>query len=243
MHSFWIQRLQSVSTLRGGARAVCDLVTLGRKILCQQIESTRAQKQQVAAAQLNPAAALEILELAAHHFAGRPQFHRKLLVRGVHLVFSLADLKQACSQALIDPPEGDFFNQHQQAGDARAIRFEHKIAEGDRLGQEFAEARHGQLCLAKIPSACVFIAFQLARVGRSRRLLTVKISRRLSNFSARWSFGEAQLYPGGFPGRSESHPDVAASRESTPAHPPWLAADVSPRNLPDLHGECYYDNL
>ena len=48
------------------------------------------------------------------------------------------------------------------------------------------------LCLAKIPSACVFIAFQLARVGRSRRLLTVKISRRLFNFSAGWSFGEAQ---------------------------------------------------
>jgi hypothetical protein len=50
-----------------------------------------------------------------------------------------------------------------------------------------------RLCLAKIPSACVFIAFQLARVGRSRRLLTVKISRRLFNFSARWSFGEAQV--------------------------------------------------
>ena len=49
------------------------------------------------------------------------------------------------------------------------------------------------LCFAKIPSACVFIAFQLARVGRSRRLLTVKISRRLFNFSAGWSFGEAQL--------------------------------------------------
>ena len=50
------------------------------------------------------------------------------------------------------------------------------------------------LCLAKIPSACVFIAFQLARVGRSRRLLTVKISRRLFNFLAGWSFGEAQVF-------------------------------------------------
>src|ERR1035441_10046900 len=49
------------------------------------------------------------------------------------------------------------------------------------------------LCFAKIPSACVFIAFQLARIGQSRRLLTVKISRRLFNFSAGWSFGEAQL--------------------------------------------------
>src|ERR1019366_5037149 len=49
-----------------------------------------------------------------------------------------------------------------------------------------------KVCLAKIPSACVFIAFQLARVGRSRRPLTVKISRRLFNFSAGWSFGEAQ---------------------------------------------------
>src|ERR1035441_3649385 len=114
MHSFWIQRLQSVSTLRGAARAVCDLVTLGRKILCQQIEGARVQKQQMAATQLNQAAALEFLELAAHHFAGRPQFHRKLLVRGVHLVFSLADLKQACSQALIDPPEGDFLNKSEE---------------------------------------------------------------------------------------------------------------------------------
>src|ERR1039458_941191 len=52
---------------------------------------------------------------------------------------------------------------------------------------------YADLCLAKIPSACVFIGFQLARVGRSRRLLTVKISRHLFNFSAGWSFGEAQV--------------------------------------------------
>jgi hypothetical protein len=58
------------------------------------------------------------------------------------------------------------------------------------------QARKEALCLAKIPSACVFIAFQLARVGRSRRLLTVKISRRLFNFLAGWSFGEAQVRNG-----------------------------------------------
>src|ERR1035441_163855 len=57
----------------------------------------------------------------------------------------------------------------------------------------YHESDNRDLCLAKIPSACVFIAFQLARVGRSRRLLTVKISRRLFNFLAGWSFGEAQL--------------------------------------------------
>src|ERR1039458_9955231 len=54
-------------------------------------------------------------------------------------------------------------------------------------------ARKVGLTLAKIPSACIFIAFHLARVGRSSRLLTVKISRLLFNFSAGWSFGEAQL--------------------------------------------------
>src|SRR5665213_2111794 len=62
---------------------------------------------------------------------------------------------------------------------------------GNRNGQLIQNK--GDLCLTKIPSACVFIAFQLARVGRSRRLLTVKISRRLFNFSAGWSFGEAQV--------------------------------------------------
>ena len=70
----------------------------------------------------------------------------------------------------------------------------------ERLALEAAKAAAltiFNLCLAKIPSACVFIAFQLARVGRSRRLLTVKISRRLFNFSAGWSFGEAQLHPPG----------------------------------------------
>src|SRR5665213_3210806 len=62
---------------------------------------------------------------------------------------------------------------------------------GNRNGQRIQNKE--DLCLTKIPSACVFIAFQLARVGRSRRLLTVKISRRLFNFLAGWSFGEAQL--------------------------------------------------
>jgi hypothetical protein len=55
----------------------------------------------------------------------------------------------------------------------------------------FLKVLNAGLCLAKIPSACVFIPFQLARVGRSRRLLTVKISRRLFNFSAGWSVESA----------------------------------------------------
>jgi hypothetical protein len=49
-----------------------------------------------------------------------------------------------------------------------------------------------RLFLAKIQSACIFIAFQLGQVGRSNQLLTVKRSRLLFNFSAGWSFGEAQ---------------------------------------------------
>jgi hypothetical protein len=65
---------------------------------------------------------------------------------------------------------------------------------GNRNGQRIQNKE--DLCLAKIPSACVFRAFQLARVGRSRRLLTVKISRRLFNFLAGWSFGEAQVRNG-----------------------------------------------
>src|ERR1019366_483798 len=64
---------------------------------------------------------------------------------------------------------------------------------GNRNGQRIQNKE--DLCLTKIPPACVFIAFQLARVGRSRRLLTVKISRRLFNFLAGWSFGEAQVRP------------------------------------------------
>src|ERR1039458_5266773 len=63
---------------------------------------------------------------------------------------------------------------------------------GKRNGQRIQNKEDP--CLAKIPSACVFRAFQLARVGRSRRLLTVKISRHLLNFLAGWSFGEAQIY-------------------------------------------------
>jgi hypothetical protein len=47
--------------------------------------------------------------------------------------------------------------------------------------------------LAKIPSACVFIAFQLARVWRSNPLLTVKVSRLPFSFQAGWSLGETQL--------------------------------------------------
>ena len=42
------------------------------------------------------------------------------------------------------------------------------------------------LCLAKIPSAFIFIAFQLAPVGRSNRLLTVMISRLPFTFWAGW---------------------------------------------------------
>src|ERR1035441_3056309 len=83
----------------------------------------------------------------------------------------------------------------------------------ERLALEAAKAAAltiFNLCLAKIPSACVFIAFQLARVGRSRRLLTVKISRRLFNFSAGWSFGEAQLF---YPPRA---PRASMSRRSLP---------------------------
>jgi hypothetical protein len=44
------------------------------------------------------------------------------------------------------------------------------------------------LCLAKIPSACIFRTFQLARVGQSNRLLTGKESRLLVNFLRRTKF-------------------------------------------------------
>jgi hypothetical protein len=50
------------------------------------------------------------------------------------------------------------------------------------------------LSFAKMPSVFIFIAFQIARVGRSERLLTVKKSGTLFNSSAGWSFGEGQLH-------------------------------------------------
>ena len=98
----------------------------------------------MAASKFNPTAALEFLELAADNFACGSQLHRQLLVRSVHLIISLADLKQGCGEALINPPEGDFLNQHQQAGYACSVSFEYKIAEGGGLGQEFAKTRNGQ---------------------------------------------------------------------------------------------------
>src|ERR1039458_9529712 len=41
-----------------------------------------------------------------------------------------------------------------------------------------------------MPSVFIFIAFQIARVGGSERLLTVKKSGTLFDSSAGWSFGE-----------------------------------------------------
>jgi len=49
-----------------------------------------------------------------------------------------------------------------------------------------------RVSFAKMPSVFIFIAFQIARVGRSERLLTVKKSGTLFNSSAGWSFGEGQ---------------------------------------------------
>jgi hypothetical protein len=51
-----------------------------------------------------------------------------------------------------------------------------------------------QLCLAKTPSLCVFLAFQPRLESGSKRLLTVKISGFLFSLSGGWSFGEAQAY-------------------------------------------------
>jgi hypothetical protein len=75
------------------------------------------------------------------------------------------------------------------------------------------------LSLAKIPSACVFIAFQLARFGRSRRLLTVKISRHLFNFSTGWSFGEAQVRA--VSSSSPLQPWTDSSNPNVPCHSYW----------------------
>jgi hypothetical protein len=49
------------------------------------------------------------------------------------------------------------------------------------------------LSFAKMPSVFIFIAFQIARVGGSERLLTVKKPGTLFDSSAGWSFGEGQV--------------------------------------------------
>jgi len=49
-----------------------------------------------------------------------------------------------------------------------------------------------KLCLAKIPSACIFIAFHRARVGRLSQLSTVKTSGLRFNSTVGRSFGQAQ---------------------------------------------------
>jgi hypothetical protein len=61
------------------------------------------------------------------------------------------------------------------------------------LGWRFDEAAMRLRFLAKIPSACIFIIFQLSRGGRFSRLLTVKLARYSFNFQVGWSFSEAQV--------------------------------------------------
>jgi hypothetical protein len=51
-------------------------------------------------------------------------------------------------------------------------------------------ALHGELFLAKITSAFIFITFQRVQIGRSNRLLTIETSGLLFNSSAGWDFGE-----------------------------------------------------
>jgi len=50
------------------------------------------------------------------------------------------------------------------------------------------------LCLAKIPSSCIFIASHRARVRRSSQILTVKASGLRFNSTVGRSFDEAQVY-------------------------------------------------
>ena len=50
------------------------------------------------------------------------------------------------------------------------------IVETNGSGVCLVDYDNDGLWLAKIPSACIFIAFQLALIGRSNQLLTVKIS-------------------------------------------------------------------
>jgi hypothetical protein len=51
------------------------------------------------------------------------------------------------------------------------------------------------LSLARITSAFVFTAFQLASIWRSNQLLTVKTSGLLFDFSAGWNFDEEKQTP------------------------------------------------
>src|ERR1035437_6490666 len=82
---------------------------------------------------------------------------------------------------------------HRASGDSRA----HKPSCADCIAPENffvqdAPQSRLQLSFAKMPSVFIFIAFQIARVGGSERLLTVKKSGTLFNSSAGRSFGEGQ---------------------------------------------------